>query len=493
MNFITFIQHPSYAIAARRCHTVLYRRGIFALITWLTLAVFCMSQASSANAEPSRSTRFHITDTHAVGSNTQHDAPFAANPPPQETERSSASDATSSDDTRTDTSPTSPQIDLTPKGLLVRSHDGTYTIGLGGFIQIWHDTIISDAPDAQTSGFALGMLRPTLHGQLSPYVQYNFTAELASSTPHIVTAYVRFNVHKNVHLVAGLQKPIFNIERWQGDVPILFLQRADVSTLTPSRDLGVTLFTRPTKRLHLDFGVYGGAQDNQVGLMHDTGASSFHLRMLFLALGGTDATEAAPAYLLLGGVSRLRFYRGDPDNPHLTAKKTLSGHRYVDYQDGVYRDGTGIGATVFAYGGYRELFYQFELAVVQDQISDGLLHDDLFQRAWQLSAGYAFGGWNGWYGVRPYRDVFDGGLGALEVRARIQRLQASTKRGDLLRIAEQNHRTAGSTTISGGLSWILSHPVRLQIDYHLSIFNADHRTLSTAHEHVVRTGISVGL
>lgn len=386
-----------------------------------------------------------------------------------------------------------PTVTVSQKGLFVASSDGQYAIGLKAFAQVWYDQVESGAGDARQSGFTLGMLRPHLYGKLADRVAYNFMLNITPAGVNILNAFVSFKAHERIQLHVGLQKPIFNLEWRQLQTPLVFFDRSMVSSLSAIRDTGVAIDTTPVDRLRLELGVYNGADDGTIGTTVKGDAISMNAGLQWNPIGGTGATPEAPAYLTAGGAVRLRRVHADPTAPRLVSKQSLGGHTYAAYAPGVYADGRTFASTLFAYGGYEGLYAQAEFATSNEQIADGTIGGELIQTAWHVSAGYAFGGRNGWLGVTPNRSVFEGGLGALEIRARAHGLQAKTNGGDFLFLGGSPTDQGGAVGASAGLTWHLSYPVRVQLDYSWTTFDEAGARISTLDEHVVRLGISAGL
>src|SRR5699024_6036350 len=105
---------------------------------------------------------------------------------------------------------------------------------------------------------------------------------------------------------------------------------------------------------------------------------------------------------------------------------------------------------------------------------------------------YTLGGVTGWTGTTPDRSLFEGGLGALQIKARGHGLNAHSRDGDFLEIGGSPADSLSAIGASAGLSWHLSQGLRVQADYNWTTFGDDDYRLDNANEHVFFLGLTAG-
>src|SRR5699024_9816640 len=197
-----------------------------------------------------------------------------------------------------------------------------------------------------------------------------------------------------------------------------------------ARDIGVALDLRPIENLQFEIGAYNGTLDTQVfsGIQEKSVAGDAGLR--WYALGNDRPTTQDEGFLTLGAAALLRRNEGTP----ITARNSVGGHTYVDYASAAFADGRKFASNVFAHGGYKGLYFQAEFTTSNQQVNDGSDRGRIVEHAWQASASYTLGGVTGWTGTTPDRSLFEGGLGALQIKARGHGLNAHSRDGDFLEI-----------------------------------------------------------
>ena len=108
--------------------------------------------------------------------------------------------------------------------------------------------------------------------------------------------------------------------------------------------------------------------------------------------------------------------------------------------------------------------------VTDTRWNQGFLDTDLPNaryRAWYLSGTWVLTGENKERPLRPQRDVFDGGLGAIELAARIERIWADSVGGTDVPFANPRAETilpSGDRALTLGVNWTLNRLMKLQFN-----------------------------
>lgn len=434
------------------------------------------SSPSSAPTSDDTQREEHIADDAAQESGTQ--------PVAQETD-------TQAEDTDADADADDAQgahVEIGEGGLKVSSADGRHALGLTPFVQMGYRQVASDVGSAQESGFVLEHFRPILSGKYNDILSYNFILQITPSNINILNAFVTFHAHPAVNIRVGLQKPVFGIELRQAQHHLLFYNRSLASTIGAARDIGIALDLRPIEELQFEIGAYNGTQDTQVfsGIQEKSVAGDAGVR--WYALGNDRPATKDEGFLTLGAAALLRRNEGTP----ITARNSVGGHTYVDYASNAFADGRKFASNVFAHGGYKGLYFQGEFTTSNQQVNDGSDRGRIVEHAWQASATYTLGGVTGWTGTTPDRSLFDGGLGALEIKARGHGLNARSRDGDFLEIGGAPADSLSAIGASAGLSWHISQGLRVQADYNWTTFGADGDRIDKANEHVFFLGLTAG-
>src|SRR6185436_12062951 len=105
------------------------------------------------------------------------------------------------------------------------------------------------------------------------------------------------------------------------------------------------------------------------------------------------------------------------------------------------------------------------------EIVNGAAADQLEHKAWQVAASCVLTGeQNSWRGITPRKPFSfqNGGIGALEVTARIQQLELDDATFPAFASASSNAREANSWAV--GLNWHLNRNFKLQVNYEQTDF-----------------------
>lgn len=452
------------------------------------LSLSAMMFASFAHADPPDASSTHHVRAR-IESPQSHDAP--------------ADDAPSTPafvfeyNFNTQTAPDAPppraSVRVDEDGLNVYSADEKFHLGVSPFVQFAYRLNRSDLDGGSANGFVLQKFRPSIRGSYHKILAYKFTLDITTSSVHIHDAFMELRAHPRLTFRLGLQKPVFGSEQRQSTRNTLFLSRSLASSIGASRDLGLALDAQPHDRLRVELGVYNGTGNRRVFRGFTPGSAAMNAGVRWAVIGHDRATAEQPSYLTVGAATHLRRVDASEGIPQLTSTASVGGRTTHAYANDAYAHGRVFNTTAFAYGGYGGLFILAEFVTSNQAIQVEDLRTRVVEHAWHAAVSYAFGGTNGWNGVLPHQSVFDGGLGALRLSARLHGKHSRSRGGEFL------VDTAGVPTdalhpisAGGSIAWQLSKHMRVQSDYDFTRFDGNFSSSLTPTEHVVRFGITAG-
>lgn len=407
----------------------------------------------------------------------------------------------SSNDTQTTTlqarATTSTSVTVDHRGLRVRSADGRYGIDLSAFGQLTYNHVVRDPDEAYLNGFDLRTLRPTVRLLLSSYAEFSLTLNVTTSTARAYDAALTLHAHPKLRFRMGIQKGLLNIEQTQSPTHTLFLERSMVSMLSPVRDIGIVAETNPTDSVLLEFGVYNGVNDNEIttGIRDDT--LEVHARARYSPL--LDLAPQTDAYLTLGVGGTTGAVRGTAAAPQLEPYRSSGKRSFILYAPDAVQWGRRSRATGFAYGGWRGLYAQAEVLSEAVGIRTAAHSGRLQMLAWQVAVAQTIGGTTSWKGTVPRRSLFDGGLGALQLKARAHSLSVRDRNEQFLLVEGtpaspvRYGRTSRATGMTLGTTWWLSRELRVQADYGMTVFDEGHGTHRLPTEHLIQLSTTFGM
>lgn len=378
-------------------------------------------------------------------------------------------------------------------GLNVHSANQRFHLGISPFVQFAYRFNHSNDAAGSSNGFVLHKFRPSLRGSYHDILEYKFTLDIKSQGVAIHDAFVALHAHPRITLRLGMQKPIFGSEQRQSSRDNLFLSRSMASSIGASRDLGLALDIKPHDQLRIELGVYNGVGNEQAFRNFTPGSPAMNAGVRWAAIGNDRATEAQLGYLTVGAATHLRRVDGDLATPQLYAQQSIGGRLLRDYADNVYADGRTFDNTVFLYGGHSGFYFLAEFMTSNQHIRAEGEPARVVEHAWHGALSYAFGGTNGWNGVIPHRSVFEGGLGALRISARLHAKNMRARGGlHLVGLSQTPTDRLTPTSLGASLAWQLSKRIRIQADYDVTRIDDAVSIQRIPMEHVIRVGITAG-
>jgi phosphate-selective porin OprO/OprP len=382
-----------------------------------------------------------------------------------------------------------PTVSVGASGFTMRSADTNFVLRIRGLLQVdsrWY----ADDGIRDNDGFVLRRARPILEGTVFRDFDFLLTPDFGGSTPVIRDAWLNYQYSPPLQLRFGKMKPPGGLERWQSAGNLTFIERAMVSGLWPSRDLGVMLHGElwpgdetDAKRLatgglvHYALGGFNGAGDDRLANNTDFDGNPgvaarlfFHpflktdlesLRNLGLGVAGTYGDPEGAVGLPAGGAygtegqqDMFSYLSGDGTTP-ATANVIAQGNHWR------------LGPQAYWYWGPLGLLGEYGISSQELQRSDGTLTNGrLTHRGWMLAASWLLTGEDATFrAVSPKRnvDLRTGGWGALQFVVRYSVLDMDDDA--FPNFADPAESATRANAWGVGLNWYLNRNVRAGLDF----------------------------
>ncbi|HET6148594.1 MAG TPA: porin [Polyangia bacterium] len=374
----------------------------------------------------------------------------------------------------------SPTVLADDKGLGIRSADGGTSVRVHGLVQAdsrWflRDSALSDRLDT----FALRRVRPSIDGTLFNLADYRVVPDFAGSAAVLFDAYADIHPVAWARLRAGKFKPPLGLERLQSDPDVSLPERALTQYLTPTRDVGASLWGDIAGGLvNYNIGIYNGGFDNSNLDVDSNHAKDFVGRLLIQPFK-TDALKELGALGLHVAASR-GDRRGLPTATLLPQFRSAGLNNFFTYlaptpdADGsrtvfAYLTQSRLNPGLFYYNG--PLGVQGEAVWSRQQVRKGNAIKTLTHKAAHATVSLVIGGKAGYDGATPTRifDLAKGALGALEIAARWNWLKADDATfPDFADITRSASRAKGW---AGAVNYVPSRTLRLTAAYERTTFS----------------------
>ena len=318
-------------------------------------------------------------------------------------------------------------------------------------------------PDVIDTDAAWRRGRVQIEGELFKKLEFEFSHEFGDPEEPERDAFVNLRLRRSLELQGGRFKMPFGRDVQISGANLDLIHRSALGRhLAPGRDLGVMVHGRSRGRLFAyQAGYFTGDGDNARTTKTQGGEHALAGRALVAPFTRTKTKWAEPLRI---GVA---VVRSDLDQ--------LLGLRGTSvFGDGIVFDRAFVNGTRWRLGLEGEwergpVSLAAEYASLRDERAgmglDGDALPELFTHAWYVSGAWVVTGEEKRGRIEPRRDILKGGLGAVEVAARVERLAlspgtvATTIPGaPLLSLPVAN----GERIITFGASWFLHTRVKVQ-------------------------------
>jgi phosphate-selective porin len=323
------------------------------------------------------------------------------------------------------------------------------------------------APETPQPLFGVRLARIGLKGTIFGRVDYQIERDLQSSPTPWADVYANVPLLSGVQLRAGHFKVPFSLEQLTGRMELDFAFRSLAADyLAPGREIGAMVHgTTLEKRLKYQAGVFRSGGDN-------TRRSERESRSDGALVGGRLVMKPwgddGPRVLSKLGIGGSATSGRVPPGPN-----SLRGHDYADEPlfHEVEVNGVRRRLGMELEWRYGPLSLRSERIHVADQrLGQGTDDDDLVDAiadGWYVSGTWLITGQKKTDRVQPSRSALRGGLGAIEVVARIEDFRFGSASSDAPPSADRRARTIATNAdraVTCGLNWYAASNLKLQLD-----------------------------
>ncbi|MFZ0888757.1 MAG: porin [Candidatus Binataceae bacterium] len=376
-----------------------------------------------------------------------------------------------------------PIVRADSEGFFIRSHDDTYQLRVGGYVQADGDFYLSQTKPTG-SQFLMRRVRPFLEGTVAEYYDFRFMEDFGQGTSVLQDAYTDIHYWPEFRIRVGKFKEPVGLERLEEARNLKFVERALTVDLVPNRDLGAEFWgDLLSHRVEYEAGVFNGVPDNTASVDSDNNdAKEFDGRIFLHPFAETSLQFAEKLGLGIAGTY------GDERGSTIDSYKTTGQFTFFTYNQPPSKQPKGVTvlSTVAAGPRYRYTpqlnYYWGPFGLLAEYVENSqklyggevpaikkppLITDHtLSNQAWQVATTYLLTGENASYGeVRPRSDFRPfGGSGAWELAARIDRLTIDR---DAFKydLASPSTSSLEATEFALGVNWYLNRNVKWMVDY----------------------------
>lgn len=323
------------------------------------------------------------------------------------------------------------------------------------------DDRTTDAPQADDHDLDLSRKRVGVKGSLGNDVEFEIEAEIADDRPWR-DVFVDYRPLAVLRAQAGHFKLPFGLEATTGGAKLDFVHRARAaSLLAPGRDWGAMAHGRLwRRRIGYEVGGFVGRETGEQAGTGAEGAPTWAARLTSAPFSGAKGglTDLHVGFAAtnepLGGVPlRARTTLGEDVFP---VAFNVAGRRRRTGLEARWRPGPASVAAEF-------------VRVADDRRGQSISGEDLaplVAQSWYVSGTWAVTGERKARGLdRPLRPFLNGGIGAVEVAARFERLAFGGGSGNepaSLSPRAERISPASDTVLTVGANWYLNRWIKLQ-------------------------------
>jgi phosphate-selective porin OprO/OprP len=319
---------------------------------------------------------------------------------------------------------------------------------------------ISDDPAWEMSRRRVG-----IQGTAFEHVEYEVERELRKGNVWR-DVFFNFRYFDDFQVQGGKFKLPFSQERLTGPTDLDFVYRANVvDTLAPARDIGVTLHGRFNQRaVGYDVGVFRNDGEAARFDFNPGAGQTVAARLAARPLRLTSATGATREMEVAFAVTASEV----PDGLNSLRGRTVFREQFFAP---VYVNGRRIRLGFDADWRPGPFSLKAELIRMTDERKNqGIFDEDLpvlVSRGWYVSGTWTVTGEPKFNGIAPRTPLFRGGVGGIELAARLERLQfGSTLEGapDLATPRAANLPEAGVRAWTFGVNWYVNPWAKIQLN-----------------------------
>ena len=367
------------------------------------------------------------------------------------------------------------------KGFTVESPDESDVLRLRGLIQADGRFFFSDNESANDA-FLIRRARLIFEGKFDKMYEYQLVPEFGGTSGNgtltILDANINIAPTQEFQVRAGRFREPVGLEQLQSDSWAFFAERSIVSQFVPNRDVGVQvagdLFD---KKLTYAVGVFDGVPDatNNTNNTDTNNDKDIAARLFATPFKDASSPLYGLGFGIAGSVGRQNGTNG-ATSPLTSGYKTDGQQTWFSYRSTGSEQGRTWRISPQADYYHGPIGAMAEYVVSSVAAVNGANHQELNNRAWQVSGSYVLTGEDASYlGVVPKTNFSpaDGTWGAFEVVGRIESASIDNHAfvGGALSLANPAAAAREANGYSIGLNWYLSKTVRASFDYFRTDFD----------------------
>lgn len=383
-------------------------------------------------------------------------------------------------------------------GFTIASDDGTYSLKVWGYLQGEGRFFLDDENDDFNNTFVLRRARIVVDGQIGLF-DFRIMPDFGNGQTVLQDAYVGLTFNKAVRAQAGRFKVPIGLEHLQSDTNTAFIERGLPTQLVPGRDNGL-MFSGSVFGGHLAYqaGIFNGAVDGANRDADNGDEKEGAARLMLTPFAGGAAELSSLIVGVAGSYSHDEGTSGTAAGSALPTFRTAGQNVFFAYDtDNVAADGGHLRIAPQLYYAIGPVGLLGEYTISQQEISDGVVSEDIRNQGWQVCLSVSLTGEAASYkGISPASPLTldGGGWGAWEVVARVHQLDIDDEAFDQGFAIEEEEASA-ATAFGIGLNWVMSRQVRLMLNYELTTFDggagAPGNIEDRDDEHVIATRIQL--
>lgn len=332
-----------------------------------------------------------------------------------------------------------------------------------------HGDFRAFSPDLATDEglFDPNRRRLGIEGNFLRHFEYQLESELREDNPWR-DVFLNFRYFDNVQIQGGKFKIPFGLDELTSEMNLDFVYRSRIADdLAPGRDIGVTAHGRFFSRgLGYEVGVFRRAGEHERFGPNPGAGRTAAGRLMVRPFRPTGAPAALKELEVAFDATTGAITEG----PYALRGRTVSGNPYFD---GVYVNGRRVRVGVDLNWTPGPVSVRGEFLRVRDERRDqglGASADlpPLISQGWYASSTWAVTGEPEAEGIiEPKRPIFQGGVGAVELGARYERIGfgSSAKDEPPSRSPRAAHvLDAGEHVWTFGVNWYLNRWARIQVN-----------------------------
>jgi phosphate-selective porin OprO/OprP len=381
-------------------------------------------------------------------------------------------------------------------GFFVQTRDGGTKLTIGGYTQFDGRFFVAEGNDPKIDQFGFKSIRPDLGGTVLDHYDFRLLPDFAGSKLVIQDAWVDVRYTDAAIIRFGKSKTGFGLERMQREFATTFVERGQPSSLTPNRDLGVSVHGELAGGLvAYSVGLFNGVPDGGSG---DGDVSNGKEGIAALQVKPLVHTDSLGKELAIGAGASYGDRTGTIAQPDTAQYKTQGQTTFFAYKTGttlmdtVIADGIQWRATANAdwYAGPFGALAEY-VRSTQHVALDGT-HTEVTAEAWQVLAQWVLTGDAATYKsvapVYPF-DPVKGHWGAFDVAARVGELRFANSAAFDAKVADPTKSALRAWSAGAGVDWFPNRTFRFVLDLERTWFRLGAKGDTGAVDRVPETSI----